>query len=105
MHCVGKSNPTGTIGILRTTTPYVDTDTDGAFDSTKVNYADKFHNRTNEVAKRVLGAYGFRVLDAWQVLRNEAGKYDRRAELTTDGVHYGGPGSLWTTNVLLNMIC
>jgi hypothetical protein len=105
MRCVGQANPPGTLGIYRTTSPYFTAPAIAAQYGATNHARNMLHNHTNHLAESILGgSYGFRELDVWQVVLKH-GVYDRRQELTLDGVHYSGPASKWMTNVLLNMIC
>jgi hypothetical protein len=105
MRCVGQTNPKGTLGIYRTTSPYFTAPPSFAQFGATNHARNILHNHTNHLAENILGgSYGFRELDVWQVVLKH-GVYDRRQELTLDGVHYSGPASKWMTNVLLNMIC
>lgn len=52
----------------------------------------------NAIATEILSQHGFALLDMYTMMQ-------ARPDLTHDGTHYSGPGSLWVVNALLNMIC
>lgn len=52
----------------------------------------------NSIATEILSQHGFALLDMYTMMQ-------ARPDLTHDGTHYSGPGSLWVVNALLNMIC
>eukprot|EP00747_Dinoflagellata_sp_TGD_P220105 gnl/TRDRNA2_/TRDRNA2_92114_c0_seq1.p1 gnl/TRDRNA2_/TRDRNA2_92114_c0~~gnl/TRDRNA2_/TRDRNA2_92114_c0_seq1.p1 ORF type:complete len:332 (+),score=11.24 gnl/TRDRNA2_/TRDRNA2_92114_c0_seq1:1-996(+) len=76
--------------VLKYTTPYAERINRAKRNTQSVEY--------NRIAKQHLEAKGFLILDVWSMLK-------ARPDLTKDGVHYTGPGSKWTTNSLLNLVC
>ena len=100
VECVAASKPAGTLGILRTTTPYAPKINDRSTCGRDCKEArNVLHGEQNSVAIEVLGGHGWLVLDAWNIL------WPRRFELTVEGIHYTGPGSKWVTNELMRMVC
>jgi hypothetical protein len=93
LECVGKAKLSGTVAIVRTTTPYAE-------GPGKRDGLQKVHALHNAASSEILSRkYGFKVLDAAAIVQ------DRAHDLSNDGVHYSGVGSKWITNVFLNMIC